>query len=148
MLYWEFVLPYIVISESIIVKMGHDDPILLYGHVSFDVWACAICLLFFKVECMLLMSNCVKQLLSFKVHLSIHAEVCNIWSNPKSYNRYYVNFCVPWILEVDSNDPHAGTTNDCICCLYWLSICVGTCSICRSWFLWGLVGCMALPLHL
>ena len=40
----------------------------------------------------------------------------NIWSDPKSYNRYYVHFCVPWILEVDSNDPHAGTTNDCVCC--------------------------------
>ena len=40
----------------------------------------------------------------------------DIWSDPKSYNRYYVNFCVPWILEVDSNDLHAGTTNDCVCC--------------------------------
>ena len=55
--------------------MGHDDPTLLYGHVSFDVQACAICLLFFKVEHVLLMFNCVKQLLSFKVHLSIHAGV-------------------------------------------------------------------------
>ena len=94
--------------------MGHDDLILLYEHMSFDVQAHAICVLFFKVEQVLLLSNCVKWLLMFKVHLSINAEVCNIWSNPKSYNRYYVHFCIPWILEVDSNDPHAGTTNDCI----------------------------------
>ena len=25
---------------------------------------------------------------------------CNIWSDPKSYNRYYVQFCVPWILKL------------------------------------------------
>ena len=98
--------------------MGCDDLILLYGHMSFDACVCAICVLFFKVKQVPLMSNCVKQLLTFKVHLSIHAEVCNIWSDPKSYNRYSVHFCVPWILEVDSNDPHARTTNDCICCLY------------------------------
>ena len=51
---------------------------------------------------------------------------CDIWSDPKSYNRYYVYFCVPWILEVDSNDLHTGTTNDCICCFCQLSIHVGT----------------------
>ena len=55
--------------------MGYDDPILLYRHVSFDAWAFAICVLFFKVEHVLLMSNCVKWLLSFKIHLSIHAVV-------------------------------------------------------------------------
>ena len=55
--------------------MGHDDPILLYGHVSFDVWACDICVLFFKGEHMLSMSNCVKWLLMFEVHLSIHVGV-------------------------------------------------------------------------
>ena len=98
--------------------MGCDDPILLCGCMSFNAWVHAICVLFFKVDHVLLMSNCVKWLLSFKVHLSIHAEVCDIWSDPKSYNRYYVHFCVPWILEVDSNDLHAGTTNDCVCCLY------------------------------
>ena len=74
--------------------MGHDDPILLYRHVSFDAWAHTICVLFFKAELLLLMSNCVKWLLSFKVHLSIHAEVCDIWCDPKSYNRYYLHFCV------------------------------------------------------
>ena len=57
-------------------EMGHDDPILLYGCMSFDAWEHAICVLFFKVELVLLMSNCVKQLLSFKVHLSVHAGVC------------------------------------------------------------------------
>ena len=112
--------------------MGHDFRILLYGHMSFDAWACAICVLFFKVEHVLLMSNCVKWLLMFKVHLPIHAEVCDIWSDPKSYNRYYIHFCVPLILEVDSNDLHAGTTNDCICCLYQHSVHIGTHSIHRS----------------
>ena len=98
--------------------MGCDDPILLYGHVSFDAQVHAICVLFFKGEHVLLKFNCVKQLLSFKGHLSTHAEVCDIWSDPKSYNKYYVHFCVPQILEVESNDLHAGTTNDCIYCLY------------------------------
>ena len=111
------------------VEMGPDDLILLYGHVSLDVQAHAICLFFFKVEQVLLMSNCLKQLLMFKVHLSIHAEVCDIWSNPKSYNRYHVHFCVPWILGVDSHDLHAGTTNDCMYGLYQLSVHVSTCSI-------------------
>ena len=86
----------------------------------------------FEVEHILLMSNFVKWLLPFKVHLSTHTEVCDIWPDPMPYNRYYVHFCVPWILEVDSKDPHAGTTNDCICCLCQLSIHVGTLSICRS----------------
>ena len=56
-------------------EMGCDDPILLYGYVSFDAQACAICVLFFKGEQVLLFYNCVKQLLTFKVHLSIHAGV-------------------------------------------------------------------------
>ena len=56
-------------------EMGCDDSILLHGHMSFDLQTCAICVLFFKVEHVLLMSNCVKWLLSFKVHLSIHAGV-------------------------------------------------------------------------
>ena len=55
--------------------MGHDDPILLYGCMSFDAWAGAICVFFFKVEHVIFMSNCVKQLLSFKVCLSIHVGV-------------------------------------------------------------------------
>ena len=56
-------------------EMGCADPILLIGHLSFDAWVHAICVLFFKVKHMLLMSNCVKWLLMFKVHLSIHAGV-------------------------------------------------------------------------
>ena len=56
-------------------EMGHDDPILLYGHVSFDVGVHVICVLFFKGEQVLLVYNSVKQILSFKVHLSIHAWV-------------------------------------------------------------------------
>ena len=55
--------------------MGHDDPISLYWCMSFVTWVSAICVLFFKVEHVLLMSNSVKQLLLFKVHLSIHAGV-------------------------------------------------------------------------
>ena len=55
--------------------MGCDDRILLYGCMTFDPWVCAICVLFFKVEQVLLMSNCVEQLLSFKIHLSFHAGV-------------------------------------------------------------------------
>ena len=130
-------------------KMGLDDPKLLSVCMSFDGWVCAICVLFFKGEQVLLFYNCVKWLLPSRAHQSINScWGCNIWSNPKSYNRYYVHFCVPWILEVDSNDPHAGTTNDCICCFSWLSICVGTWSICKSWFSQGLVGCLTLPLHL
>ena len=111
--------------------MGHDDPILLYGHVFFDAWVHAICVLFFKVEHVLLMSNCVKWLLSFKVHLSICAGVVISGLILSPYNRYYVHFCVPWILEVDSNDLHAGTTNDCVCCFCQLSIHIDTCSIQR-----------------
>ena len=55
--------------------MGHDDPILLYECMSFDVQAHAICVLFFKGEQVLLFYNCVKWLLLFKVHLSMHAGV-------------------------------------------------------------------------
>ena len=45
-----------------------------------------------------------------------------MWCDPKSYNRYYVHFCVPWIWDVFANDPCAGTTNDCVCCLYQLTV--------------------------
>ena len=53
--------------------MGCVDPILLYWCMSFETQVHAICVLYFKVEHVLLMSNCVKWLLLFKVHLSIHA---------------------------------------------------------------------------
>ena len=97
--------------------MGLDDPKLLSVHVSFDGLKCAICALFFKVEHVLLFYNCVKWLLSFRLHPSIHTGVVIFGPILSLTIRYYVHFCVPWILEVDSNDPHTGTTNDCICCL-------------------------------
>ena len=53
-----------------------------------------------------------------------------MWCDPKSYNRYYVYFCVPWIFKVFTNDPCAGTTNNYICCLHQLSLHVSTCPIC------------------
>ena len=37
--------------------MGLDDPKLLSGYVSFDGQACAICVLFFKGEQVLLLGN-------------------------------------------------------------------------------------------
>ena len=126
MLYWEFVLPYIVVSKSIIVKrlkwvmmiqycyMGMCP--LMHSHVPYVYCS-------FKVKQVLLMSNCVKGLLIIHKYIyQFMLRFADIWSNPMSYNRYYVHFCVPWILGVHSNDLLAGTTNDCICCLYWLSM--------------------------
>ena len=52
--------------------MGLDDTKLLTVHVSFDKQAHAICVLFFKGEHEQLFHNCVKWLLSFKVHQSIN----------------------------------------------------------------------------
>ena len=43
---------------------------------------------------------------------------CCMWCDPKSYNRSYVHYCVPWTLEKLSNDPGTGTTNDFDCCLH------------------------------
>ena len=96
--------------------MDHDDPILSYVFMPF-VWVHAICVLCFKVEHVLLILNCVKSPIAIQSTSINSCWDCNIWSYPKSYNIYYVHFCVPWILEVDSNDPNAGTTNDCICLL-------------------------------
>ena len=112
------------------------------GHVSFDGQACAIWVLYFKGDQVLL-------LWSGYCHLKSSLNSCwgcHIWS--KSYNRYYVHFGVPWIFKVDSYHPYTGTTNDYFCCFCQLSVHVGTCSICRPWFSWGLVGCLALPSHL
>ena len=125
--------------------MGLDDPKLLSVHVSFNGQVCAICALFFKVEHVLLLYNCVAIVIQSTSINSCWG--CDIWSDPKSYNWYNVHICVPWVLEVDYNDPRAGTNDDCICCFCQLSICVGTCSIHRPWFLQGLVGCLALPSH-
>ena len=73
---------------------------------------------------------------------------CCMWCDPHSCSRSYVHFCVPWILDEFSNDPCTGTTNDFNCCLHWLSIHVGKCSIARPWFSQGLVGGKTLSLHL
>ena len=65
--------------------MGLDDPKLISVCVSFDVWVCAICALFFRGEQVLLFYSHVKWLLSFKVHLSINQYIGVL--QPKSYNR-------------------------------------------------------------
>ena len=77
MLYWQFVLSYIVVSKSIIVKRLKwvmMINIAIWVHVLWCL-SCAICVLFFKVELVLLMSNSTKWLLSFKEHPSICAGV-------------------------------------------------------------------------
>ena len=111
--------------------MGCDDPISLYGHMSFDVQMCAICVLFFKAENVLLMSNCVKWLLSFKIYLSFHAGVVISGlilslTTDIMYISVFPGFW-KWIPMI-----YMELLNDCICCLYQLSVCVGTHSICRS----------------
>ena len=55
--------------------------------------------------------------------------VCN--AKPKSCNRGYVHFCVPWILGDLCNDAGTGTANDFNCCLHQPSSCVGKHSIAR-----------------
>ena len=58
----------------------------------------------------------VKQLLSFKIHQSIHAGV--VISGPilsLTTDIMYISM-FPGFLEVDSNDPYAGTTDDYLCC--------------------------------
>ena len=85
----------------------------------------------------------VNWLLSFKKFINYQSIGYYMWCDPKSYNRSYVHFCVPRILEVFTNDPCTGTTNDCICCLHQLSIHVGVCPICRPWFSRVLIDCEA-----
>ena len=120
MLYRKCLQIYIVISKSIIAKyfrwflmiqlLYQDVCPLMGGHVpsvhcaskgmlTVMLWG-AICLLLFK---------------GFLNHQSLGYSM---WFKPKSYNRGYVHFCVPWILDIFANDPCAGTTNDCICCLH------------------------------
>ena len=116
-------------------------------HVLWWVGACHLCIGLQKKWSLWCFEG-DNQLLSFKGVINHQSIGDLMWCDPKSYNRSYVHFCVPWILEVFTNDSFAGTTNDCICCLHPLSIGVGICSICRPWILWGLVGCEALPSHL
>ena len=150
MLYCEFLQAYIVISKSIVVKEFKWVLMIQTAIKICVLWWAGAChlVLFFKEEQVLWCYEGVKWLLSFKGTLIKQSIGFCMWCDPKSYDKYYVHFCVPWILEVISNYPRVATTNDCICCLYWLSVCVGICSIHRSWFLWGLVGCWALLLHL
>ena len=46
-----------------------------------------------------------------------------MWCEPTSYSTDYVRFCVPWILEVFTNNPCAGTTNDCLLLTSTLHLC-------------------------
>ena len=150
MLYRKFLQIYIVISKSIIVNYFRWFFMiqLLSRCMSFNGQARAICVLCFKrnghCDVMGVLIGCCH----IKVFLNHQPFRYCMWCEPKSYNRVYVHFCVSCILEAFTNDPCAALTNDCVCCLHWLSICVGICSICRPWFLLGLAGCEALPSHL
>ena len=128
-------------------QMGLDDPTAIKTCVLWWVGACHLCIVLQR-EWSLWCCGGVNWLLSFKGFLNHQSLGYCMWCKPKSYNRGYVHFCVPWILDIFANDPCAGTTNNYICCLHQLSICVGICSICRPWFLWGPAGCEALPLYL
>ena len=128
-------------------KMVLDDQTAIKMHV---LWWAGMCHLWVVLqrELSLWYYEGVNWLLSFKGFLNHQSVGYCMWCKPKSYNRDYMHFCVPWILEVFTNDPCVGTTNDCICCLHQLSVCVDICSICRPWFSQGLIGCEVLPSHL
>ena len=150
MLYWEFLQVYIVNCESIIVKYFRWFLMIQTAMKMCVLWwvgACHLCIVLQK-EWSLWCFEGFNQLLSFKGVINHQSIGYCMRCDPKSYNRSYVHFCVPWILEVFTNDPCAGTTNDCISCLHQLSIHVGICSLCKLWFSQGLVGCEAFPLHL
>ena len=149
MLYWEFLQVYTVISESIIVKdfrWFYMIQTVIKTCVLWWLGACHLCIIKRNGHC-----DALKVLIGYCHskgvinHQSIGYCMC---CDPKSYNRSYLHFCVPWILEVFTNDPCAGTIKNCICCLHWISVHVGICSIHKPWFSWGLVGFEALPLHL
>ena len=151
MLYWEFVLPYIVVSESIIVKrlkwvmmiqycyMG-THPLMHrcipYVYCSSKLSMFYWCLIVWSGYC------CSKYIYQFVLGLWYLGLTLSLTTDIMYISVF------PGFWKVDSNDLHVGTTNDCICCFCQLSIHVGTCSICRPWFLWGLLGCWALPSHL
>ena len=100
--------------------------------MSFDMCAPAICAWNFKGEQLVLFFNLVKQLLSFKVKRFIH--VLGVVTGPilSLATGDMCSYHVPWILDVVSNDPDAGTPFAYVCCFCQLSICVGSHSICRS----------------
>ena len=129
-----------------ILQMVLDDPTAIKMHVLWWLGTCHLCIVLQKEW--LLCYGGVNWLLSFKGFINHQSIGYCMWCEPKSYNSGYMDFCVPWILKVFTNDPCAGTTNDCVCCLHQLSICVGICSICRTWFSRSLIGWEALPLHL
>ena len=132
MLYIKFLQIYILISTSIIVKSFRWFLMiqLLSRHMSFDGGHVPSVYCASKGMVTVMLWD-VNQLMSFKGFLNHQSLGYCMWCKCKSYNRGYVQFCVPWILEVFTNDPCAGTTNDCICCLHQLSIHVGIHCICR-----------------
>ena len=143
MLLWEFVHPYIVISESIIVKKaetGLDDPNLVsvhmffyYGHVPYVHGPSKVN--WFYCAVVVWSSYCHSRHIYQSIHRGAMAGlILSITTDNK------IHYHVLWILDVLSNDPQAGTPNDCVCCFCWLSVHVGSNSICRPWFSWGLVG--------
>ena len=83
---------------------------------------CAICVLFIKG---VRYCDVGVVLISYCCSVSYQSLIHWVLYMVQSYNRSYVHFCVPWILEKFSNDPGAGTTNDFDCCLHQLSIHVG-----------------------
>ena len=86
--------------------------------------------------CILLFCLILKLLLLYAVsNLSLAAEVMYIPMSP----GFWMIFPMIHV---------QGTTNDFDCCLHWLSIHVGKCSIAMPWFSQGLVGWDSLPLHL
>ena len=85
----------------------------------------------------------VNWLLSLKGFINHQSIGYCMWCKPRSYNRGYVHFCVPWILEVFTNDPCAGTTNDCLLLTSTLHLCrsmlyMQAMILMRSCRLWGL----------
>ena len=144
---WEFLEVYILMFKSIIVKQFWVFLMiqLLSRCVSFDI--CHLCIMNQRGKLIWCWIG-VNWLIVFQSFIN-HQSIWALYRcNPKSYNRSYVHFCVPCILEEFSNDPCAGTTNDFDCCLHWLSVCVDKCSVARPWFLWGLVGSNAMLSHL
>ena len=74
----------------------------------------------------------MKQLLSFKVKLFIHAWGVVTGPILSLTTDDMCSYHVPWILEIVSNDLDAGTPFACVCCFCQLSVHVGSHCICRS----------------
>ena len=92
---------------------------------------------------------CVKRLLSFQVSPSKLFRDVATGPNLSLTTDHMFLSCSLDFGGIQQSDLDAGTALDWICCFCWLSICVGSCSICRSWFSQGLtIVCPALPSHL